>query len=365
MLHKNHVDASEAATIIEAMRSVYNPRKIKAGDVFEIAKDRNNKIVVLRYKPSTELTIIIKRDSRDRFTATVDSLQVLTETGFVYGILKTTLYDAVLQTGESPELIVNFTDIFQWDIDFFTEPRFGDRYSILFEKQFVFDSTNQQRSFLRYGKILAGAYLKRDSSYIAFNFPDKKGYSRFYDTHGNNFQKTFLKSPLNFRRIASYFSRGRFHPILKIVRPHTGVDYSAARGTPVVASADGRIVHIGWLGGYGKCIKISHKNGTFVTLYGHLTRYASRLKKGSQVVQNQVIGYVGSTGLATGPHLHYTMYRNGKPINPLKIRPASGKPIASDLLPQFNTQRDVLLKRLGIASNQNFDYSQPPVAMAR
>jgi murein DD-endopeptidase MepM/ murein hydrolase activator NlpD len=365
MLKKHNVEAREAYDIITALRRVFNPRKIKAGDILKIAKDENDAILELRYKPSTELTIIIKRDSLNQFIALADTLPVYTETGFVYGTLETTLYDAVLGAGESPELIMNFTDIFQWDIDFFTEPRVGDRFAILFEKQFVVDRLTHLPSFLRYGEVIAGAYLKKDSSYIAFNFPDDKGYPRFYDVHGNSFQKTFLKSPLNYRRIASYFSRARFHPILKIVRPHTGIDYSAARGTPVVAAADGRIVHIGWLGGYGKCIKISHKNGTYITLYGHLSRYATGLKPGSQVVQNQVIGYVGSTGLATGPHLHYTMYLNGKPINPLKIRPSSGKSIAPDLMPQFSEMRDIFLARLGLTPENELDFSQQVIAIAR
>lgn len=365
VLDQNRVARSEAAGIISAMRTVFNPRKIKAGDVIRIAKDAEARLVELRYKPATELTILIERSADGRFIAVVDSMPVITDTGFIFGTLQTSVYDAVLAQGESPELIAAFTDVFQWDIDFFTEPRSGDQFAMIFEKQYVDDNLTGRRSFLRYGRILAGAYLKRDSSYVAFNFPDEKGYSRFYDTHGNSFQKTFLKSPLNYRRIASYFSRGRLHPILKIVRPHTGVDYSAARGTPVVASADGRIVHIGWLGGYGKCIKISHKNGTFVTLYGHLSRFASGLKTGSVVVQNQVIGFVGSTGLATGPHLHYTMYRNGKAIDPLKIRPTSGKKISLEDMPRFAEVRDALLQRLGLASHDDFAFSQQITTIAR
>lgn len=365
VLDRKNVSASDANEIIAAMRRVFNPRKIKAGDILKIARDENDTFLELRYKPSAELTIIVKRDSLNQFIALADTLPVYTETGYVFGTLETTLYDAVLESGESPELIMNFTDIFQWDIDFFTEPRVGDRFAILFEKQFVVDRLTQLPSFLRYGDVLAGAYLKKDSSYIAFNFPDDRGYSRFYDFYGKSFQKTFLKSPLNYRRIASYFSKARFHPILKIVRPHTGIDYSAARGTPVVAAADGRVIHIGWLGGYGHCVKISHKNGTYVTLYGHLSRYAKGLKPGRMIMQNQIIGFVGSTGLATGPHLHYTMYLNGKPINPLKIRPTSGKSITPELMPQFRDQREIFLARLGLAFEDEIDFSQQVSTLAR
>lgn len=358
-------DSRQVAALIDALRRVYNPRRIKAGDRLTITTDTTSSLVALHYQPSIERTIVVERDGRSAFVARIDSLPLESEVALIYGTVESTLYEAVLDAGESPELIMAFTDIFQWDIDFFTETRSGDRFAVLFEKTFVRDRTRSRRTFLRYGRILAGAYLQKDASYIAFNYPDKHDISRYYDYSGNSFQKTFLKSPLNYRRIASYFSGGRMHPILKIVRPHYGIDYSAARGTPVVAAADGKIIHLGWLGGYGHCVKIEHKNGTYVTLYGHLSRYAPGLRVGSRVVQSQVIGYVGATGLATGPHLHYTMYQNGKPINPLKIRPAASNPLPREALPDFMAKRDELLKRLGLAPDQQLTFETRPPGWAR
>ncbi len=366
LLKNNDVASAQAYGIIEAMRKVFSPKKIRAGERIKLARDDYGSVREVQYKPSASTTVIVRRDYLDNFTASVDTLPGMIDTGLIFGEIETSLYAAVLKTGESPELISKFSDIFQWDVDFLMDPRVGDRFAILFEKEFVSDGQGGKRTFVGYGDILAGAYIKRDTTLTAYGFPNKQGFMRYYDEQGRSFQKTFLKSPLNYSRISSYFSYGRFHPILKRVRAHTGVDFSAPRGTPVVASADGKVISAGWNGGYGNCIKISHKNGTYVTLYGHLSRFARGLRAGAQVSQNQVIGYVGSTGLSTGPHLHYTMYQNGKPINPLRMKSSSGDPIAKSEMLRFTSARDVLLFRLGLNLDKEpiFDF-EASLAQAR
>ncbi|MDQ7053432.1 MAG: M23 family metallopeptidase [candidate division KSB1 bacterium] len=365
LLRQAGVPREQSQQIALSLREVFNPRRLRAGDRLLLLQDASGAVQELRYQPASELLVGVRRDGSGGFVAFRDSLASHVETTFVSGTVRTTLYDAVLQIGESPELIVAFSDIFQWDIDFFIDPRRGDRFYILFEKKYVYDPQTQDWRFSGYGDILAAAYEKRDTTLLAYSFPDAKGRLRYYDIRGNSFQKTFLKSPLNYRRITSYFSTRRRHPILKRVRAHTGVDFAAPTGTPIVAAADGKIIHIGWNGGYGKCIKISHKNGTFVTLYGHLSRYAKGLKKGSTVHQGQVIGYVGATGLATGPHLHYTMYYNGRPINPLKIRPVAGKPIPKDRLPEFQQRARWLAFQMGLLPAEQFADDFPPEGLAR
>lgn len=350
LLRKNKIPADESQQIVQALRQVFNPRKLRAGDTIELAHDPGRKLVAICYQPAPDLRVKIYRDTTGVFVARADTLPTVTETSLLVGEIKSTLYEAVLQAGESPELIMAFSDIFQWDIDFFTDPRKGDRFYILFEKEFLIDPAKATRRFLRYGPILAAAYAKHDTTLQAFSVIDEYGLIHYYDREGKSFQKTFLKSPLNYRRISSYFTRRRRHPILKRVRAHTGVDFAAPKGTPVVASADGKIIHKGWNGGYGRCLKISHKNGAYVTLYGHLSGYARGLQEGSHVKQGQLIGFVGATGLASGPHLHYAMYQNGKPINPLRIRPASGKPLPAEQFPAFARRRDSLLFRLGLQS---------------
>ncbi len=355
ILRKNDVPRSQIQPLMEAFASVFNPRKIRAGEKLKIRFDSNGAVSSLAYQPDIDKIIKVFVDSLGIFIATLDTLPIIEERKLLVGSVETTLYEAVLKAGESPELIMAFSDIFQWDIDFFLDPRRGDSFGIYFEKQYVFDKNSGLPTFLRYGKILAAAYAQKDTTLIAFSFADNNGRLKYYDANGQSFQKTFLKSPLNYRRISSYFSRSRFHPILKRRRAHTGVDFAARTGTPVVSAADGIIIFKGWFGGYGNCIKVSHKNGSYVTLYGHLSRFAKKLYVGQKVAQNQLIGYVGKTGRATGPHLHYTMYYKGKAINPLKIQPLAGKPLGDKDRVKFTVAKNDLKQKLGLDADNNFD----------
>jgi murein DD-endopeptidase MepM/ murein hydrolase activator NlpD len=324
---------------------------LRAGHSIRVAIDSSGALQQLLYRPSPEITVRVEREANGDLTGRCDTLALAPEVFLLTGEIESTLYDAVLAAGEKPELLLEFTDILQWDIDFFIDPQRGDRFRMLFEKLFV-PAENNNKAFVRYGRILAASYEPKQaraaSEFIAaFYFKSENGKGGYFDRDGKSFQKTFLKSPLNYRRISSFFSFGRKHPILKKIRAHTGVDFAADLGTPVVASASGVVKEIGWNGGYGNCVMIEHKNH-FATLYGHLSRFAEALKVGETVEQNQVIGYVGSTGLSTGPHLHYTMFLNGAAINPLKIQPSSGDPIPDELMPRFAAQRDALLRQIGL-----------------
>lgn len=364
VLKKQGVHSSEASEIIKTLSKVYNPRRIKAGEIFTIGRDSTGQVKSLRYSPSSAVTIKIDATPTGLFSADVDTLPVEIETSLLTGTIENSLYQAVLDAGESPELIASFADIFQWDIDFLIDPRTGDRFNMVFEKHFIVDTLSDRRTLLRYGNILAGSYSSKNRTFIAIGHKNEKGRIQYFDTLGHSFQKTFLKSPLNYRRISSYFSKKRRHPILKKVRAHNGVDYAAMRGTPVVSAANGKIKYIGRRGGYGKCIIVTHKNG-YETLYGHLSKFARKLRKGSSVSQNQVIGFVGATGLATGPHLHYTMLRHGKPINPLRLRPTAGASLSGDALPAFKATRNVLLTQLGVVNGEQKPASASAPARAR
>ncbi len=345
ILSTSYVRPEDILPTIEALRSIFDPRRLRAGRPLQLKLDSLGTLHELAYQPSPELVIRVQRDSSDRFIGEADSLHLHREVNLLVGEVTSTLYEAVVAQQESPELLLQYTDIFQWDIDFFIDTQRGDRFRMLYEKLFV-ERDQGERQFVRYGRILAASYEQRDSSYAAFLFdPDSSGRGGYFDRHGNSFQKTFLKSPLNYRRISSHFSYGRMHPILRKVRAHTGVDFAAATGTPVVATANGTVAALGWEGGYGNRVVISHKNH-FSSLYGHLSGFAEGLKVGDAVAQSQVIGYVGATGLATAPHLHYTMYLNGRAIDPLRMKPAAADPIAPSLRAAFFAQRDRLLQEL-------------------
>lgn len=327
ILFKADPQRSDIQEIIAAFAGAYNVRKIQPGRTFEFALDSAQTIQEFAYHASQELTIRVARDSTDGFVAEKREIPLQTEVFSLSGTIETSLYEAVLALGETPELIIAFSDIFQWDIDFFTDPRRGDTFQLVYEK---IKTAGADSQFIRYGRILAGNYTQKDGSYTAFYYENQSGKGGYYDTEGRSFQKTFLKSPLNYTRISSHFTGARRHPILKIVRPHYAVDFAAPIGTPVSAAGDGVIIEKGYNKGLGKYLKIRHTNKRYVTRYGHLNGFAPGIEKGAVVQQKQVIGYVGKTGLATGPHLDYAFYDNGRPINPLKIKSSSGDPIAPE-----------------------------------
>ncbi|MBK8576099.1 MAG: M23 family metallopeptidase [Elusimicrobia bacterium] len=206
-------------------------------------------------------------------------------------------------------VIVELADIFAWDIDFLTETRDGDRFALSWEEE----RTPDRR--LVSVKILGAIYLgKFTGSHTALRFMDE-----YYDAEGASLRRAFLHAPLNFRRISSGFTKRRFHPILRTWRPHHGTDYAAATGTPAVTVGDGVVFYRGYKGGLGNVVKVRH-NGTYSTYYGHLSRFAKGIGAGTRVKQGQVIGYVGSTGLSTGPHLHFEMIKNGTSVNFLSLK---------------------------------------------
>jgi murein DD-endopeptidase MepM/ murein hydrolase activator NlpD len=244
------------------------------------------------------------------------------------GSIKSTFEEALLSAGGEPRLAWRLSDILSGDIDFFTEVRRGDAFSILVEERYV------EGSFVDYGEILFGWYRGKQAETDFAYFCPPGGKGGHYDLDGGSLRRKFLRSPLNYRRISSHYSNRRFHPILKKYRPHHGVDYAAPTGTPVVTVADGVVTYAGWKGGYGRLVEIRH-SPSHSTRYGHLSRFAENIRKGSRVEQAQRIGFVGSSGLATGPHLHFEMRVNSKPINPLAMKTMPAEPIPKEHLDTF------------------------------
>jgi murein DD-endopeptidase MepM/ murein hydrolase activator NlpD len=263
------------------------------------------------------------------------------------GVLETSLLDAMQEYGIGPALACKLADIFAWDINFFLDPRKGDTFQILYSIKFA------EGRFSGYGDILAARYHCKGKDFYAIGFSDSTpgGTLQYYDQNGKSVQKEFLKAPLRYSRISSFFSYHRKHPILGIVRPHFGIDYAAPYGTPVYAAADGTVMSAGWDGGYGNAVTIAH-GGAMMTCYGHMASISSGVRRGAHVAQGQMIGTVGATGLATGPHLDYRMKKGGAPVNPLTVSLPSKNGIEPRYAAAFNRIKESCLAAFVFRSPQ-------------
>lgn len=254
------------------------------------------------------------------------------------GTVESSLWNAMLDGGASPQLAVMLSHIFGWTIDFFGIQK-GDHFSLIYEQEYVEDRP------LNNFRIRAASFCASDSMYYAIPFV-QDGEELYYNEKGNSLEGAFLKAPLDYYRISSRFTNSRYHPVLKRYRAHHGVDYAAPTGTPVYAIGSGKVIAKGYqANGGGNYVKIRH-NSTYTTTYMHLSRFAKGLQVGDHVAQKEVIGYVGSTGLSTGPHLDFRVYENGKPINPLTIKSQPKKPISEANKADFRVVCDSLVERL-------------------
>ena len=255
------------------------------------------------------------------------------------GTVESSLWNAMVDSDASPQLAVMLSHIFGWTIDFFGIQK-GDSFRLLYEQEYVEElPTNSFR-------IRAASFCASDSMYYAIPFV-QEGEELYYNEKGNSLEGAFLKAPLDYYRISSRFTGSRYHPVLKRYRAHHGVDYAAPTGTPVYAIGSGKVIDKGYqANGGGNYVKIRH-NSTYTTTYMHLSRFAKGLKVGDMVSQKEVIGYVGSTGLSTGPHLDFRVFENGKPVNPLTIKSQPKKPISEDNRATFRHVADSLIQRLG------------------
>ena len=320
----------------------FNLRKSLPGDSYTLIVTGDS-ILFFEYQKRMEEKYEVKGQNGE-LEAFVIPLEFNRIVKSIKGKIESSLWESMINQCESPELILKFTEVFEWDIDFLTEPRKGDSFRLIFEEY------HKEGKFVKQGDILAAEYNSARQAHQAVLYQDLTGHKDYYDLSGKSLKKAFLKSPLNYRRISSRFSYSRFHPIFKRYQPHLGVDYAAPVGTPVVASGDGVVIFAGWMRGFGKLVQIRHPNG-FVTSYGHLSRFAKGIKKGVRVCQKDLIGYVGSTGASTGPHLDYRVKANGRYVNPLKMVVPSAKPVQKQYFADFERQRDNLLYAMNLLTN--------------
>jgi murein DD-endopeptidase MepM/ murein hydrolase activator NlpD len=320
--------------LVRTARPIYDLARLSVGNAFDVTVGAEG-LLAFSYVIDELRTLRVHRNG-DGLEAQLLTKSYETRTESAAGVITSSLFGAVEETGEEPQLALDLAQIFEWDVDFNTELQRGDSFRVVVEKMYL-DGT-----FARYGPILSAELQRGPRAIRAVRF-EGTGRAEYYTPEGVPQRKTFLRSPLKFSRISSRFSKARFHPILKRFRPHLGVDYAAPSGTPVRAAADGLVVQAGWHGGYGKTVKLRHGRG-IQTLYGHLSRI--HVKAGQRVEQGELIGNVGTTGLSTAPHLDYRTLRDGVFVNPLTIQPPPPEPLSAALRPAFEEARSRALARL-------------------
>ena len=338
MLMRLGFSVSDVYKMTQCPDSVFNARKLRPGEVCSLLCDRDS-LVTPRYLVYEEnIRDYVVFDLMNDFNATRKCNPSEWIEGEVAGVVNSSLWVSLEENGTSPLLAVEMSHIFGWSVDFFGIQN-GDEYRLIYEGEFVGDAP--MNNF----RILAASFKTADTTIYAIPFVQDNE-ELFYNVDGNSLEGAFLKAPLDYYRISSRFTNRRFHPVLKRYRAHHGVDYAAPTGTPVYAIGSGKVIAKAYQkGGGGNYVKIRH-NSVYVTTYMHLSRFAKGLKVGDYVKQKQVIGYVGSTGVSTGPHLDFRVHENGKPINPLTIKSQPKKPISKANKDAFNVVADSLVCRL-------------------
>ena len=338
----------EVAQIVGKLSTVADTRKLQKNDAYSLSVDADGHFLMLLLTQGFKRYYVANVAHVDgALVAGVSDVEIKTRIKTAAGKIKGSLFNSMLAQGLQVPLILDFTDAFSWTIDFNTDTRNGDEYAALWEENYTVSGEITSQD------LLAASYKSADGgTTYAFYFEDD-----FYDETGKMSKKMFLKSPISFRnyRISSRFSYGRLHPILKIRRPHLGIDYAAPAGTPVQAVADGTVKLAGYKGGFGNYVEIRHANG-YMTTYGHLKGYGKGIKAGAKVKQGQTVGYVGSTGLSTGPHLDFRVKEKNKFVDFLKMknRNSTVRDIPKEQRKEFEDLKVLYLKELEAAQKAAF-----------
>jgi len=338
ILIKNGVSMPEIELALKNSKSVFDVRKVKSGNNYTLFRDRDS-LAKLRYLVyEHDATTCYVFSFNDSLNITPFRKEIKREIRYATGIIQTSLWDAMIESELHPELVNKMADIFAWTVDFFALQK-GDNFKVVYEALSIDDKA------LGVGRIYGAQFGWSGSAIYAIPFIQDSTES-FFDADGNSLRKAFLKAPLQFSRISSRFSSSRLHPVLRIRRPHFGVDYAAALGTPVHAIGDGRVVYARTESGSGRIVRIQH-NSVYATAYMHLSRFGPGISSGVHVSQGQIVGYVGSSGLSTGPHLDFRFYMNGSPVDPLKVESPPVEPIHEANKERFYKAKTVITDLLG------------------
>ena len=330
--------ASAVHEVLASNKQAKQFSQLKHGQVLQIELDKDGQLASLHSKVSDLETIRLTR-SANGYAFNREVTKPVTRSAYVHGVIKSSLSASAQRAGLSHNMTMDMANIFGYDIDFAQDIRQGDEFDVIYEQKMV------DGKVVGTGNILSARFTNRGKTYSAVRYTNKAGTTSYYTADGNSMRKAFIRTPVDFARISSRFSAGRKHPILNKIRAHKGVDYAAPRGTPIKAAGDGKVLLAGRRGGYGNTVIIQH-GSTYQTLYGHMQGFAKGVKTGSSVKQCQVIGYIGTTGLSTGPHLHYEFQVNGVHVDPLGQKLPMADPIAKAERQRFMQLSQPLMARM-------------------
>ncbi|MGH8436831.1 MAG: peptidoglycan DD-metalloendopeptidase family protein [Pseudomonas sp.] len=335
---KAGLSATDLHEVINSSKDAKQFKQLKVGQVLEIKLTPEGQLESLQSKLS-DLESISLAKTNSGFAFKRELTKPAVRASYAHGVIDSSLFLSAKRAGMSHNLTMDLANVFGYDIDFAQDIREGDEFEVIYEEKVI----NGKQ--VGAGNILAARFINRGKPFTAVRYTNKQGSTSYYTADGNSMRKAFIRTPVDFARISSRFSMGRRHPILNKIRAHKGVDYAAPRGTPIKAAGDGKVLLAGRRGGYGNAVIIQHGN-SYRTLYGHMQGFAKGVRTGVNVKQGQVIGYIGTTGLSTGPHLHYEFQVNGVHVDPLGQKVAMADPISSKEKQRFLQMSKPMIARM-------------------
>ncbi len=341
MFARNNLSPQELYKVASNKHAAKQLKNLFPGDEINLRIDEGT-LTELSYEFDLGQSLHMIRDG-DSFEAEIIEKPLEYRTAQATGVIKDSLFSSAQTAGLSDKLTMELASIFGWDIDFVLDIRQGDSFAVIYEEVFL------DGEKVRDGNIVAATFNNKGTAYQAIRYADASGRNDYYSPDGRSMRKAFLRTPVDFSRISSRFNLKRKHPVLNTFRAHKGVDYAASRGTPIKATGDGKVIYRGTKGGYGKTVIIQH-GSSYSSLYAHMSNYKRGVRNGTRVKQGQIIGYVGSSGLATGPHLHYEFRVNGVHRNPLTIKLPDAQPLSKQYMADFQSHANPLVASLSLLS---------------
>mgnify|MGYP001262876016 CR=1 FL=1 len=339
ILYLNHIDHLEIDKIVKASNGVFDVRRAKAGRPYTIFCTKDSNAVAKCFVYEESATNYVVFDLRDSINVYRGEKEVKVKLKAASGEITSSLWDAIMDNNMSPALVMELSNIYAWTIDFFRIQK-GDKFTVYYEERFVEDE------FVGIGRIWASKFTHQSENFYAFYFKEEEeNFGDYFDERNKTLRKAFLRAPLNFSRISSKYSKRRKHPVTGRIKAHLGTDYAAPKGTPILSTANGKIITASYTRNNGNYVKIRH-NSTYSTQYLHMSKIKSGIRKGVYVKQGDVIGYVGSTGLATGPHVCYRFWKNGRQVNPYKEKLPPSEPMKQSSKAPFQLVKDSLIQYL-------------------